>query len=514
MRSAAKREGRGVAVVGAGIAGLACTKMLTEFGFRVQTFDRTPDVGGVWSATRRYPGLKTQNSKRTYHFSDHPMPRHYPAWPDGAQMQNYLSSYVDRFGFGDCIRLEAEVVAAELDELAGRWTVRVRDTRTGTEHDQGFDHLVVANGIFSDPVVPSFRVQPEFTDAGGQVRHVSELHGLDGVRGRAMVVVGYGKSACDVAEAVSDLAASTAVVARRLVWKMPVRLGNVVDNEQLALTRLGEASFPYLEPTRFERFLHGPGRPVRNGAFRLIGAIVTRQLGLGNLGLVPEGSFEQIVASNFSLATTGFYNKVADGVITVERDTEITQLCAPAGRPTALLANGKTVEADVVICATGFRQRVPFFSPELQARLCDARGNFALYRQILPLDVPHLSFAGYNSSLVSSLNAEIGALWIAGQLTGRLSLPSGEAQRAHVTARLRWTEVHREGRHARGTSISPFSIHNIDEMLDDLGLNVGRTARALQWVLPIRPKSYRKIARRLLDQSNRRRATSVGSTPA
>jgi cation diffusion facilitator CzcD-associated flavoprotein CzcO len=502
-----------VAVVGAGIAGLACAKVLTQFGFSLQAFDRTPDVGGVWSATRRYPGLRTQNSKRTYHFSDHPMPRHFPAWPDGAQMQNYLSSYVERFGFGDRIRLDAEVVAAELDELSGRWTLRVRDTRTDTEHDHGFDHLVVANGIFSDPFVPKLRINPEFTDAGGRVCHVSELHELDGVRGRAVVVVGYGKSACDVAEAVSEVAVSTDVVARRLLWKMPVRLGNAVHNEQLGLTRLGEATFPYLEPTRFEKFVHGAGRPARNGAFRLIGATVNRQLGLGHLGLVPNGSFDQVVASNFSLATAGFYKRVAQGAISVHRDTEITQLSAPAGRPTAQLANGTTVDADVVICATGFRQRVPFFSPELQARLCDARGNFALYRQILPLNVPNLSFAGYNSSLISSLNAEVGALWIAGQLTGGLSLPSAEEQRAQVSARLRWMEEHREGRHARGTSISPFSIHNIDEMLNDLGLDVGRTARALQWVRPIRPKSYRRITRQLLEQSIRRRTASVGSAP-
>ena len=62
-----------IAIVGAGFAGLASAKVLRELGHDVTVHDRTPDVGGVWSRTRRYPGLKTQNNKQTYRFSDHPI---------------------------------------------------------------------------------------------------------------------------------------------------------------------------------------------------------------------------------------------------------------------------------------------------------------------------------------------------------------------------------------------------------------------------------------------------------
>ena len=36
-------------------------------------------------------------------------------------------------------------------------------------------------------------------------------------------------------------------------------------------------------------------------------------------------------------------------------------------------------------------------------RVTDDRGNFALYRQLLPVDVPNLAFNGYNSSFFSQL---------------------------------------------------------------------------------------------------------------
>ena len=86
-----------VAVIGAGVAGLATAKVLTQAGHVVRVYDRTPDVGGVWSATRRYPGLTTQSPKAQYALSDFPMPDDYPEWPTGEQVQRWLAAYTERF---------------------------------------------------------------------------------------------------------------------------------------------------------------------------------------------------------------------------------------------------------------------------------------------------------------------------------------------------------------------------------------------------------------------------------
>src|ERR1700712_1376799 len=102
-----------IAVVGAGVAGLCTAKVLHQAGHEVVVHDRTPDVGGVWSAERRYPGLCTQSAKDTYAFSDHPMPADYPEWPDGEQVQRYLESYVERFDLGRLLHLGTEVHRAE-----------------------------------------------------------------------------------------------------------------------------------------------------------------------------------------------------------------------------------------------------------------------------------------------------------------------------------------------------------------------------------------------------------------
>ena len=87
-----------VAIIGAGVAGLATAKVLTQAGHEVVVFDKTPDVGGVWSRTRRYPGLTTQSPKAQYSLSDFPMPKSYPEWPSGEQVQAYLAGYAAHFG--------------------------------------------------------------------------------------------------------------------------------------------------------------------------------------------------------------------------------------------------------------------------------------------------------------------------------------------------------------------------------------------------------------------------------
>jgi cation diffusion facilitator CzcD-associated flavoprotein CzcO len=245
--------------------------VLGEAGHEVEVFDRTPDVGGVWSVTRRYPGLRTQNSKRVYGFAALAMPTSCPDVPSGAQMQAYLQSYVDHFGFGDRIRLNSEVIAAH--PSAHGWALQVRDLYQDRVEIVYCDHLVIANGVFSASSIPRYPGAGNFTAAGGQICHASEFVDLDAARGKHIVVIGYGKSACDIAEAVSDVATSTMVVARRLLWKIPRRVRGLGNFEGLALTRFGEAGFDYLEPNWFERFYNGRGRHLRDAAFDLIQAL-------------------------------------------------------------------------------------------------------------------------------------------------------------------------------------------------------------------------------------------------
>jgi cation diffusion facilitator CzcD-associated flavoprotein CzcO len=498
-----------VAIIGAGVAGLATAKVLTQAGHEVVVFDKTPDVGGVWSRTRRYPGLTTQSPKAQYSLSDFPMPKSYPEWPTGEQVQAYLARYTAYFGLDDALRLNTEVIAAR--PAGDGWILDTRDVGGavgGAATTAAFDRLVVANGVFCDPAIPAFPGRDEFAAAGGEVLAGTELHDAEQARGKHVLVVGYGKSACDVTVPVSAVAASTDVIARQLLWKVPRKINGKLNFKMLLLTRMGEALFKYRVLRGVEKFLHGPGRGLRGNMINSIGSVSVRQFGLAKLDLVPAGQMEDIVRGAIGLATEGFFEGVADGSIAVHRDRTIARLYADHGRPFAELSDGSALPADLVVCSTGFTQGVPFLPADVQRRLLDERGNFLLYRQIRPVDVPGLYFNGYNSSFFSPLNAEMAAVWIAADLAGAVPLPDAAGVRQAIAEQLAFMDDATNGHHCRGTKIIPFSMHNVDEVLGDLDLNISPGVRASHWINPINPAAYRRVTPALV------RRLAAGAAPA
>lgn len=483
-----------IGIIGAGVAGLSTAKVLLQAGHDVVVYDRVEDVGGVWSASRRYPGLTTQSPKAQYSFSDFPMGKDLPEWPTGPQVQGYLADYARHFGITDTLRLGTDVLrATPLGE--GRWELETRPAAGGPSSIERYDGLVVANGVFCEPAMPALPGREEFTAAGGQVLAGIELHDVETARGKRVIVIGYGKSACDVTVPLSAVAASTDIIARQLLWKVPRKINGVVNFKMLLLTRLGEALFRYLRVRGVERFLHGPGNGLRRSMLNSIGSVSVRQFKLRKNNLVPKGNMEDIVRGAIGLATEGFFEAVADGRVVVHRDQTVLRL---TDAPSAVLADETELPAELVVCSTGFTQGVPFLDAEVQASLFDERGNFMLYRQIQPLGVPGLWFNGYNSSFFSPLNAEMAAVWIAADVAGSLELPSLPERRQAVVEQLAFMDDALDRHHCRGTKIIPFSMHNVDEVLGDLRVNIPAAVRASHWLNPINPAAYKAITPRVL----------------
>lgn len=496
-----------IAIIGAGIAGLCTAKTLMALGYDVTVVEKEPDLGGVWASSRRYPGLTTQNPRETYCFSDWPMPADYPEWPSGAQMQAYLQSYADHFGVTARILFSHYVVSATLLARNEGWELKIEGP--SGEEQLRCDWLIVCNGIFSIPSVPAYPGAAEFAAHGGSLLHTSQFTDPEQARGRHVLVVGYGKSSCDVANAVAPISAATTMVVRHLIWKIPKKIGNVLNFKHLFLNRLGEGLFPWRELHGVEAFLHGPGRFLRNAMLDIVQGIIGRQLRLRDLALDPGVALETIARSTVSLVTDGFYQKVGDGTLGFQRSAEIVQL-APGE---AQLSNGQVLPADIVVCGTGWHQRVDFLDGDVRAKVTDTRGNFRLYRSMVPMGVPRLLFNGYNSSFFCQLNAEIGAIWIAAYLSGALALPDGASMTAEIDARLAWMEERTGGKHCRGTNIVPFSIHHIDELLQDLDLELPRKLRAAQWLRTVRASDFAQVWPRFLAkvQAGRRNGRGQGA---
>jgi cation diffusion facilitator CzcD-associated flavoprotein CzcO len=216
-----------IAMIGAGVAGLTTAKVLVQAGHGVEVFDKAPDVGGVWSRTRRYPGLTTQSPSAQYSFSDFPMPKGFPEWPTGAQVEEYLTSYATASGLDPLLRLSTTVTHAT-PAAGGRWRVDT-NSALGVAGSAQFDSVVVANGIFCEPAIPQFDGKDEYATAGGRIVAATDLNDVEQARDKCVLVVGYGKTACDVTVPISEVAASTDLIARQLLWKVPRKIARVLN---------------------------------------------------------------------------------------------------------------------------------------------------------------------------------------------------------------------------------------------------------------------------------------------
>ena len=492
---------RSICIIGAGFAGLTSARVFKALGYEVTLYEKEADVGGVWSASRRYPGLTTQNTRTTYELSDFPMPLSYPEWPSGEQVQLYMQSYVDHYDFNEQVNLNRTVLATSFDANRNVWTVNTRGLTSELESAE-FDYLIIGNGIFSVPSIPTYKGVESFIEAGGHVCHTSEFTRREDARDKNVLVIGYGKSSCDVANAIQDITASTNVVARSLIWKIPKMIANKLNYKHLFLSRMSEALFRYIHLRGMDKFFHTLGNPIRKAMLNSVEFLVERQLGLKRLGLHPNTPLESIARSTVSLVSDDFYQNIEADKIGIKKQAVITALNGKQ----ALLSNGETVPVDLIVCGTGWQQVCPFLEQDIIDRVTDEEGNFRLFRSMIPVDVPRLAFNGYNSSFFSQLNCEVGALWLADYLNQGFELPSSAEQNRDIDERLAWMEKRTLGKHSKGTNIIPFSIHHIDELLEDMQMNIDRFTQLKQWLGALQPKVYGHILPALqkkYDRANR-----------
>ncbi len=462
------------------MSGLVVARVLTAAGHDVTVFEREAEPGGVWSAARRYPGVTTQDDRTSYAYSDFPMPPDVALHPTGPEVQAYLQAYAARFGLLEAVRTRTEVVRAELDDDGG-WRLRTRGPEG--ERDEHVDHLVAAHGTYSCPYVPAWPGRAAFEAAGGRVVDPFTLGEGAALAGRRVLVVGWGKTACDVAVAATRDAASVTLVARELWWKYPKTLRAGLTFRHLLLTRLGEHLLAAPHRTRAGARLRRVTHVPRRLAIACLVRSVSTLLGLDALGLRPRVDFPR---SN-SLVTDGFYEAVRAGRLQVLRDTQVVALSGDATGPAAVLADGRLVPADVVVPATGHEQQLAFLGAREQEQLLEPTGELLLHRQVLAPRLPQLSFVGWSQTYRSPLTAEVQALWLAGHLAGLVALPGVEDLREQASA----YQLTRARASRAGVSQMPVSsIGDLDAQLEDLGLPLPRRTRLRQLVRPMDPAAY------------------------
>ncbi|MFC7494459.1 MULTISPECIES: flavin-containing monooxygenase [unclassified Nocardioides] len=394
-------EGTRVCIIGAGCSGITTAKRLKEHGIDYDQFEMSDDVGGNWyfrnpnGRSAVYESLHIDTSTTRLQFEEYPAPADWPHFPHHTLIHQYFRDYVDHFGLRDAITFHTGVERARRTSEGWEVTLSTGETRSYTD-------LVVANGHHWSPRLPAWATA-HADSFDGVVLHshayVSPFEPME-MRGKRVIVVGMGNSAMDIASELSApwMASKLYVSARRGVWVLPK-----YRNGQPADKVMAPPDIPKEQALAASRAL------IRE----LVGSMSTYGL--------PEPDHEPLAAH--PSVSADFLTKAGSGDIHML--PEIVRLDGS----TVHLADGSSVEADVIVCATGYNMEFPFFDEDEADLHPDSEHRYPLFKRMIRPGVDHLFFLGLAQSSPTIVNlAEQQSKLLARLLDGSYVLPSVEEQ--------------------------------------------------------------------------------------
>jgi dimethylaniline monooxygenase (N-oxide forming) len=408
----ASSSSRRIAVIGAGLCGLAAVRSLLEVGLEPVCFECTSGIGGLWTfdealpdgGTVAYRSLRTNTSKLVTAFSDFPFPDDYPDFPTRAQFLDYLFTYADHFDLLPHIRFLTQVESV-LPAQGGGWCVLVRSlSGKAVATEERFDAVMVCTGFNSKPSIPDF---PGLESFRGQLLHSASYKGPEAFAGKRVVVVGASSSASDVAVELSCAAPGLLLSVRRGTWITP----RYIDGRPADL--------------RVSRFVSRlPMKLRQRNIQRLILDEYTR------LGIAP-GKYLPLPEFDFNRVrlTPGIelLQQLQAGAIVAKPAIERLE----GGE--VVFVDGTRAAADAIIAATGYHIRLPFVDPSVVEVTGD---TMWLYRHVFPPDRPGLAFIGFCTvGAPVPPTIEMQCRWVAAIFAGRLRLPPVDSMQASLDQR-------------------------------------------------------------------------------
>ena len=205
-----------VAVIGAGVSGIAAGYRLQQTELDFTMFEKNEDVGGVWWENR-YPGCRLDTPNFAYSLSfaqKQDWPQQFSRQPE---IQSYLATVASASGLKRHIRFGTEVDAMRFNEDRATWTLSVRD-QSGRVTEEEFNAVITAVGILSRPSLPDIAGLDTFK---GRIVHSAVWPEDLDLAGKRVALVGTGASAFQIGPSIVDQVAGLKIFQRSPPWMLP-----------------------------------------------------------------------------------------------------------------------------------------------------------------------------------------------------------------------------------------------------------------------------------------------------
>ncbi|GKT50479.1 putative indole-3-pyruvate monooxygenase YUCCA4 [Colletotrichum spaethianum] len=341
-----------VLVIGAGHAGINIAVRLRHLGIPTLMIDRNEHVGDSWR--KRYRTLMTHDPIQYCHLPFLPFPADWPMFMPKDKLADWLESYAKIMELN--IWTSTNIEETSYDSHSKLWTIKLRRA-DGTIRTIRPRHVVLATGQAGDPITPTFRGQDGFR---GQVYHGSQHSDASAIKdlaGKKVVVVGSGNSSHDICQNFYESGAAEVIMVQRG--------GTYVITANKGLFLMHKGMYDEGGPPTEDADIAAQSMPIPvQFALQAHGtkaiAAVDRELldGLSKAGFKLDfGADGSGIYRKYITRGGGYYidigcsKLIADGKVKVHHSPEGISGFTPNG---LALADGATLEADIVVLATGY----------------------------------------------------------------------------------------------------------------------------------------------------------------
>nr|XP_009937557.1 PREDICTED: dimethylaniline monooxygenase [N-oxide-forming] 3-like isoform X2 [Opisthocomus hoazin] len=442
---------RRVAVVGAGVSGLAATKCCLEEGLEPTCFEQSEDIGGLWRYKDQaeegrasiYRTVFTNSCKEMMCYPDFPFPDDHPNYMHNARLQHYICKYAEHFDLLRLIQFKTLVTKIKKRpdfSVTGQWEVVTQ--RDGKEETAVFDAVMVCSGHHVYPNLPLADF-PGIQKFKRCYFHSREYKEPEKFRGKKVLVVGLGNSGCDIAAELSTVASQVYLSSRSGSWVM---------------SRVWDKGYPWdmLVITRFRTWL-GNILPRVVSDWLYVRAM-NRFFKHENFGLMPLNR----TSRKEPVFNDDLPSRIACGVVVMKPNVK-------EFRETSVLFQDGTVQDDVdaVVFATGYSYSYPFMEDD---SIIKSRDNqVTLYKGILPpwLEKPTMAVIGLVQSLGPIIpTADLQCRWAVKVFQGQCTLPPASEMMDDIDEKmgkkLKW--------YGNSTTLQTDYITYMDELASAIGV--------------------------------------------
>jgi cation diffusion facilitator CzcD-associated flavoprotein CzcO len=339
-----------VLIVGAGISGIGSAYHLTKQlpGTSFVVLETKESFGGTW-LTHRYPGIRSDSDLHTFGYSFKPWVG--PPIASAAEILSYMDEVIAENDLGRHVRYQHRIETADWSSESNLWTIAAVKTDSGEAVTFTANFLWMCQGYYrhSEGFTPEWQDMAKFK---GRIVHPQRWPEDLAVEGKRVVVIGSGATAATLIPAIADQCAHVTMLQRSPTY---FRLGrNAIElAEELRRLQVKEEWIHEIvrrkilfEQDAFTKRCLSEPEQVKQELLGQIGAVLGPDYDVATHFTPSYRPWRQRIAF---VPDADLFHGIKSGKASVVTD-EIDRFTETG----ILLKSGQTLEADLIVTATGF----------------------------------------------------------------------------------------------------------------------------------------------------------------